>query len=261
MKRLKVFAKGNVDLHDSLHSCVIGGELRWNGVNEVVRQRHPGALIRLKHETFVRSDALLAATGTPPAGLDRPLPLGSYPPEIQFSTAIFSFDADVYVLSLMPDIATCPLRHRETGYYFYPNDLTQWTPEDRAWAKAEFETLPLMDVAVSMANLEAIVERIRERSDAPILVYNMSPIVPGPIVHFPMGLGETFAMRTRRFNLALSDLAERIGISIIDVDEILARAGADRLKLDPMHLAPEAYQLIAEEFVRVLDDLGLFEES
>jgi lysophospholipase L1-like esterase len=117
-----------------------------------------------------------------------------------------------------------------------------------------------MDLAESFANLERIVTQIRARSDALILIYNLSPIVPGQIVHCLQGLGETFATRIRRFNLALADLSEREGVSIIDVDEILARAGADRLKVDAMHLKPEAYRLIAEEVVRVLEDLGVLEE-
>jgi lysophospholipase L1-like esterase len=132
--------------------------------------------------------------------------------------------------------------------------------EDRRWLKTDFESLPLMDLAESFANLERIVTRIRARTDAPILIYNLSPIVPGQIVHCLQGLGETFATRIRRFNLALADLSEREGISIIDVDEILARAGADRLKVDAMHLKPEAYRLIAEEVVRVLEDVGVLEE-
>ncbi|HTI01916.1 MAG TPA: SGNH/GDSL hydrolase family protein [Acidisoma sp.] len=259
-KRLTIFAKGNVDLHDSLHSCVIAGELRWNGINEVVRRSHPGTLARLKHETWTRSDALLQADGVvPPELAERSLSLGSYPLASQFSTALFNTDADVFVLSIMPDAATCLLKHRRSGFLFYPGETAGWNAEDRNWLKTDFESSPLMDVTSSLANLERIVDRIRSRSDAPILVYNLSPIVPGPIVHTLQGLGETFATRIRRFNLALADLSETTGISIIDVDEILARAGADRLKVDAMHLAPEAYRLIAEEVLRVMEDLGVFE--
>jgi lysophospholipase L1-like esterase len=259
-KRLTVFAKGNVDLHDSLHSCVIGGELRWNGINEVVRRRYPGTLIRLKHETWTRSDALLKADGVVPAELaERPLSLGSYPAESQFSSAIFKADADAFVLSIMPDAATCLLKHRRSGFHFYPGDTAGWAAGDRNWLKTDFDSLPLMEVTQSFENLERIIALIRTQTDAPILIYNLSPIVPGQIVHCLQGLGETFATRIRRFNLALADLSETAGISIIDVDEILARAGADRLKVDAMHLEPEAYRLIAEEVVRVLEDLGVLE--
>jgi hypothetical protein len=55
----------------------------------------------------------------------------------------------------------------------------------------------------------------------------------------------------------LTELSESTGISIIDVDTIVARHGADALKIDAMHLTPAGYELVAYEVVRVLDDLGL----
>jgi lysophospholipase L1-like esterase len=63
----------------------------------------------------------------------------------------------------------------------------------------------------------------------------------------------------RRFNLGLADLSRRTGISIIDVDTLVARHGADMMKIDAVHLTPEAYRLVAEEVVRVLDDIGVIE--
>jgi lysophospholipase L1-like esterase len=56
-------------------------------------------------------------------------------------------------------------------------------------------------------------------------------------------------------------LSEETGVSIVDVDTIVARHGADALKIDAMHLTPEGYKLVAREVVRVLDDLGLFEDG
>jgi lysophospholipase L1-like esterase len=55
----------------------------------------------------------------------------------------------------------------------------------------------------------------------------------------------------------LTDLSQETGISIVDVDTIIARSGADRLKVDAMHLTPEGYRLVAEEVVRILGDLGI----
>jgi hypothetical protein len=260
VKRLTIFAKGNVDVHDSLHSCAIAGQLQWNGINEVLRERYPGTLVRLKHETWTRSDALLAAKGETPAEVaQRGLPLGAYPVESQFSAAVFETTADVIVLSIQPDTATGLYRHRRDGFLFYPNDSLQWPREDRTWLKEAFDALGFLDPDQSMINFEQIVDRIRQHTQAPILIFNLSPVVPGETVHCLQGLGETFATRARRFNLALSDLSERTGVSIIDVDSRLARAGADRLKLDPYHLTPEGYRLIAEEVARVLEDLGLLE--
>jgi hypothetical protein len=257
--RLTIFAKGNVDVHDSLHSLRIGGKILWNGINEVVRARFPGTVVRLRHETVARSDALLEAGGTVPAGLAaRELPLAPHTAAIQFSRALFEVDADAVVLSLQPDLTTSFLRHKRDGYLFYPANAESWTPADRDWLRDEFAFSEALDAAASMRNLAAIVARVRKRRDVPILVYNVSSVVPGDQVHCYQGLDETFSTRVRRFNLALIELSHQTGISVIDVDAVVARAGADRAKLDPVHLTAEGCRLVAEEVVRVLEELGCF---
>ena len=44
MSRLTIFAKGNLDVADTLHSLRLGGERAWNGINEVLRSRAPGVV-------------------------------------------------------------------------------------------------------------------------------------------------------------------------------------------------------------------------
>jgi hypothetical protein len=257
VKRLNLFAKGNVDVHDSLHSCRIGGQLRWNGINEVLRGR-TDAVVRLRHETWTRSDAVLEAGGTVPAEIgQRQLPLGSYPAPSQFSAALFETSADAIILSILGETATTLLKHNSAGFLFYPSETEKWPQADRDWLKSDFTRRDLLDVETSMRNFREIIVRIRGRTDVPILIYNVCSIIPGETVHCLQGLGETYSTRCRRFNLGLAELSEDTGISIIDVDSIIGRAGADRFKIDAMHLTPDGYRLIAEEVVRVLDDLGV----
>jgi hypothetical protein len=258
MRRLTIFAKGNVDVHDSLHSCRIGGQIRWNGINEVIRASNAEAVVRVRHETWTRSDAVLEATGsTPPEVAPRDLLLGSYPLASQFSTALFHADCDAVVLSILPEIATGLVRHARAGFLFYPSEAGTWASADQSWLRTEFVRSDLLDVGASMNNLRQIIEKIRSHADVPILIYNVSAIVPGDTVHCLLGLGEIFSTRCRRFNVGLADLSQETGISIIDVDAIVGRAGADKLKLDAMHLTWEGYRLVAEEVVRVLGDLGV----
>jgi hypothetical protein len=257
LKRLTLFAKGNVDVHDSLHSCRIGGEVRWNGINDVIRGR-ADVLVRLRHETWTRSDAVLEATGKIPAQIaERQLALGAYPAPSQFGTTLFDTNADAVVLSILGETATGLVRHNRDGFVFYPAEAERWSSTDRDWLKSDFTRSDLLDVATSMDNFRRIIDRIRMRTNVPILIYNVSSIIPGDTVHCFQGLGEIYSTRCRRFNLGLVDLSEETGISIIDVDTIIGRAGADKLKLDAMHLTPEGYRLVAEEVVRVLGDLGL----
>ncbi len=262
MKRLTLFLKGNVDLRDSLHSCRIADKLVWNGINDALRTSHPGCLARVKHETWTRSDALLQSTGAVPEQLKaRNLPLGPYPVASQFSRAVFEKPADAIILSVQADAGTHLVRHRRDGFLFYPSETEQWRGEDRDWLKSEFESAPLLDVAESMGNFATIIEKIRERNEAPILIYNMSPVTPGEMIHCHQGFDDVYSSRIRRFNLGLIELSEKTGISIIDVDSLLARKGTDALKVDTLHLKPEAYELIAAEVVRVLDDLGVLADN
>ncbi len=258
MTRVRIFAKGNVDVHDTLHSCRIGDTVMWNGVNAALRSHRPDVTVRLKHETWTRSDALLAAAGTPPADLlSRSPPLGAYPADSQFSTALFDTEADVYVLSIQPDVATNLLRHDRNGYLLYPNNTSTWNESDRAWLRSEFTPTGCLTAAESAENMIRIVDRLRAQSDRPVLVFNLSPIVPGDNTHCYSGLGETASTRIRQFNLSLVDLSERTGVSIVDVDTLIARHGADQLKIDTMHMTPKGYELVAVEVVRILEDLGV----
>jgi hypothetical protein len=260
VRRVNLFLKGNLDVRDSLHSLRLNGEVRWNGVNEILRARFPDTAIRLQHETWTRSDALLASDGEPPAELaERRLPLGAYPARVQFSHTLFDARADAIILSIQPDIATNLLRHREHGYLLHPADLAECAPGDLAWLRSSFEPIRALDPARSMENFRVIVDRLRHRSDAPILVYNVSSVVPGDRVHCHGGFDDMLSTRIRRFNLALITLSQETGISIVDVDAIVARHGADRLKVDALHLNADGCRLVAEEVVSILNDLGVVE--
>ncbi len=260
MPRLNLFVKGNVDLHDTLHSCRIGGEMVWNGINEVLRGSHPGTLVRIQHETWTRSDALLEAKGIAPAEFsERNLPLGMYPAASQFSTGVFETTADAIILSVQPDVTMGLVRHRPNGFLFYPYGVESWPEPDKNWLKEECVRIAPLTWQEMADNFIAIIERIRQTTDAPILVFNMSPIIPGETIHCFQGLGETFSTRVRKFNLGLIEVSDITGVSIIDVDTIIARAGAEAHKLDAVHLMPTGYRLIAEEVVRVLTDLGILE--
>lgn len=260
MGRVNIFAKGNVDVHDSLHSCRIDGSIVWNGINPLVRSRFPDVSVRVKHETFTRSDALLAQTGRGEADLfAQDFDLGAYPLASQFSRALFETDADAYVLSIQADLMTALFEHRDHGFLFYPNDYVKWPKAQRDWISAQFKRLDLLTVEQSMQNLKTIVGRLQAASDAPVLIYNVSSVVPHETISCYLGLGETWSARARAFNLELLRLSAETGVAIIDVDTIVARAGADRVKVDGIHLNADGYRLVAEHVVDVLDELGVFQ--
>ncbi len=98
----------------------------------------------------------------------------------------------------------------------------------------------------------AIVDRLRSRSTAPILFYNLSTVVPGDMLSDYRGLPETLTTRIKRFNLALVELSARTGVLIVDVDRLSARIGTDKLKLDAVRLNVNGSRFVAEEVIRLL---------
>lgn len=256
MPRLTLFAKGNSDLRDSLLVYRSDKQILWNGINEVVRRRFASWNVRVRHETWTRSDALLLTGGeVPPTVPDAPV---SYSAAAQFSTAVFETDADAILLSIQPDVTMRLAQHVQDNYLFYPGPRADWTVDTRRRLRDEFMELDLLAPSDSVRNFQGIIARIRRRSAAPILIFNLSPIVPGEWVHNHEGLDDTLATRIRRFNLGLLELSRETGISIVDVETVVARHGADRLKLDAVRLNPEGARLVAEEVVRILADLGCF---
>lgn len=257
MKRLTIFAKGNLDVRDSLHSLRIDGEVRWNGINAVLRERASPLTIRVRHETSTGSEALLAATGQVPTALDgRTLSLDAYPLAAQYGVAMFEAEADACVLSIQPDVQVKSVRHRRDGFLFYPENMEQWPQSDLEWLRGEFFPDGLVDADKAMASLEGVIERLRAVRDVPILIYNISSVIPGETLHCHEGMEDSFSTRIRRFNLALIELSQRTGISIVDVDRIVATGGAAALKYDATHLTARGCRAVAEEVLRILEDVG-----
>jgi hypothetical protein len=253
MNRIRMFLKGNLDVYDSLHSCRINNTLCWNGINQIPELLDSKIKVQIKHETWTRSDALLASSGRPPSSiLERTLPLGSFQPEAQFSQEIFSANVDAYILSIQPDIAIGLARHKTEGYLFHPAHFDKWDKNDADWFRDNFEPINHLTPSESINNFRLIIERLRQKSSAPIMIYNLSPIIPGEEIYCHMGLTDSLSARIQRFNLELINLSDQTGASIIDVNRILSSHGVNRLKLDAWHLNAEGSRLIAHEVVRIL---------
>lgn len=259
---LRIFARGNVDVRDALLWSRVGGQLQWNGINEVLRVRHPGTIAKVRHETCARLDLVPLPGETlpgPPPELARRFPSGAHPIERQHRTAMYDAPADVVVLSMQSATTNALVRHRREGWLLLPDELETWDAESLAALKRDFENAGLAPLETVIERLERLVPAIEDRLGAHVLVFNLSPIVPGERVHCWVGAEESLALRVRRFNLALAELSARLGFSIVDVDRICACAGADRVKVDLFHLTAEGYRLVAEETVRILEERGWFD--
>lgn len=254
--RLEIFAKGNLDVRDTLLFQRLGDKLVWNGVNDILAGLH-SCKARVKHETWTRSDALLESSGAVPEELaESGMPLGPYPLPAQFGSSLFNSDADAFVLSIQPEICNRLVRHRRDGYLFFPYNRQAWQADQLAWVKSSFVDARFLEPEESMANLQKVIERIRVRSSSPILVYNVSSFVPGERVHCHTGVDDLFSTRVKRFNIALVELSRQTGISVIDVDRLLAELGCARMMYDSLHFNADGCRAVAGEVVRVLGELG-----
>ena len=172
---------------------------------------------------------LLEAPGTIPAGLrERNLPLQHFSLDSQFSRKVLDSDDDVVVLSIQPDVANALVRRRRDGCLLLPYRSEEWCAEDRHWLREDFEAVKHLAVEASMDHLTQVIRRIRSRGVVHVLLYNMCSVIPGEQVHCHQGLEEILSTRIKRFNLAALELSERLGISIVDVDGIVARARRPR---------------------------------
>lgn len=261
MRRLNLFAKGNVDVHDSLVYSRVNDKIEWNGLNVLLTERQPEWVVRARHEGCHRWDRSgIPSDHLPEELASRKMNLGTMTLAAQFSSALLAQPADVVVLSIQADVTNVLRRHRRDGYTFGDTGLV--SEEDQRWFAAECDYVPRCTPAESMRSLAVMLDAIRgsASSKATVLVYNMSPFAPGEKIDSYRGLEDALSLRIRAFNLALFELAnQRDDFTVVDVDQVIARAGADRLKLDFMHYHRDGYRLIATEVMRILEDRGQFD--
>jgi hypothetical protein len=172
---------------------------------------------------------------------------------------MFDEPTDVVVLSLQSAATNALVRHRRDGWLLLPDDFESWDTESRRFLEAECEFAGLAPIDATLERLEKLIIAIEEKLGAQVLVYNLSPVTPGERTHCWIGAEDSLSLRVQRLNLGLMELSARLGFSIVDVDRIVACAGADRLKIDLFHLNAEGWRLIAEEVVRILEDRGCFD--
>jgi hypothetical protein len=257
---IRIFAKGNVDVRDSLLWSKVGGVVQWNGINEVLRARHPHALARIRHETCTRLDLIPlpgeTPTREPPAEVAQRLPAKSHPIERQQRTAMFDEPSDIIVMSLQSAASNALVRHRRDGWLLLPDEIETWDGEPRGWLERECEYAGLADIDEVFAHLRRLIPAIEERTGAQVLVYNVNPLTPGERMHCWIGAEDSLTLRVQRFNLRLAELSAELGFSIVDVDRVVSNAGAEGLKIDLFHLKAEGWRLLAEEVVRILEERG-----
>jgi hypothetical protein len=260
--RVNLFLKGNLDVCDTLFGQRIPGNAVWNGINEVLRAGSRAVTVRVRHETSIGFAALAAAHAAVPSEVaERAALFGPFTPAAQFGDAAFGSQHAALVLSAQADLCVPLVRHRTLDYLMHPYEPRRWPAADLDWLKSNFVPEFAPGAERSIEDLAGVIRRCRRSSDAPILVFNVSTVIPGETIHSYQGVADVMSQRIRRFNGALVDASAELGFSIVDVDRIVAEHGARHLKLDPIHFNTEGCRLVCEEAVRILDDYGVLSET
>jgi hypothetical protein len=256
-RRISVFLKGNGDLADSLLAMGEGGQKIETGLRQLLHSSYGGQLeVEIFHEPSGPLGTLLR-----PAVPQPDLP-GRFGGGSQFAlapvTKLFERTCDVVVFSLEADIARPVWRHRKTGVHVSP-------PAERDRERGgqglseEYELQGLVAVEDFQRDFTRLVQDIKKRLAAHVIVFNCSTFDPHDRGRNYFGVPDTPALRALKFNHALIEISAQEGISIVDVDRLIAEMGGESNVTRAFEYSPRAHELIRDEFVRILHDIALFQ--
>lgn len=253
---ISVFLKGNEDLADMLLAVGEGGQKLAKGLRQRVKEAYEG---RFDIEFFREPSGpaeLLLASGSPSARERQAGPEDLDPP-----TRLFEQAADVVVFSLEPEITHSLWVDRKTGRRVSvpPEREREWSAGQRQSFSEDYEPQGLIPVERFQQEFARLVAEIKERLAAHIIVFNCFTYDPDDRTRGYSGVQDTPALRALKLNLALIDISTDAGISIVDVDRVMAELGGASHVSKAFRYSPQACELIRDEFFRVLQDIGFFE--
>lgn len=110
-------------------------------------------------------------------------------------------------------------------------------------------------------SMTAVIEAVKRANGATMLIANASTVDPGDETFDYSGLTEEpLSLRAQRLDVLLVEMSHRLGISIIDVDRLIAELGAGEHVAAALDYSEAACARIAGEVVRVLEDYGFFDD-
>jgi hypothetical protein len=175
------------------------------------------------------------------------------------------FPKDVVVLSISADVGRTLYRHREHGFLVDPGGW--WLTTDMnvvlddlsvvKWFAANFVKIRRISVEESMANFERIIEEVRERTGAFVVMMNVLTVDPGTSSFDYNHANSPNRMRRREFCLATADLAARQNVPLLDVDRLTKELGISD-QADFVHYTPAQKRHIAREFADLVIQAEVF---
>jgi hypothetical protein len=263
---LRLLLQDSDDLTAALLGLPPDGSAGVPAVQSLVRERHEGVFaVQVLERRLGRSDLLLQELeGTPmPDKLRqefRAVGRGALIAGDSFASMVGN-DLDVLVLSAQAELTLRPWRDADTGYLISPPPSWEWSWDASTirWFIERFTPAEPLEAAQLGVTLERVVGAVKRRLGAHVIVFNAASFDPHDEVHTYHGIPDTLAVKIQRFNLALTQVSVRTGISIVDVDRLLAELGGAQHVLEALVYSTDAHRATREEFLRILEDIGFFE--
>jgi hypothetical protein len=154
----------------------------------------------------------------------------------------------VVVLSMADALTAGVWRHRATGLLIQPpRDRAEiWSDQAEEWLVEGFEPVPPESdlLAAGISNIAKHLEPL----DAALVLFNTSTYVPGEEVFwYRPDDSETTAIRAARINLIADRLIPDLGLTVVDVDRVMAELGAGESVTGAGQYTAEALEVLAEE--------------
>lgn len=260
--RISIFLRGDESLTDSLIAIGQGGRKLEKGLRERVREAYGG-----KFEADIVGEpsgpaGILLDWQAPDPGRQSPAdPDGGCFPGLAGATRLFQQTPDVVVFSVEPDVCRPVWRQKSTGLRVCPPPGWErdWSPDQRRLFAELHELEGLVPVEQFRREFSRLVAGIKARLAAHVIVFNCFAFDPRERTRNYAGVPDTIALRALKFNLALIDISTDEGISIVDIDRLLTEVGGESHVAEVFDYSPRACELIRDEFLRVLQDIGFFE--
>lgn len=117
-----------------------------------------------------------------------------------------------------------------------------------------------IDPSEFRSNLAEAIGTIKSRYDARIIAFNASTFDPADETTTFANVQRPYPLRIHQLDLELMRLAVSEGISLIDVDRLMAELGAGKHVPAVLEHSPKALEAIGDEFMRVVKEYGFFEK-
>jgi hypothetical protein len=168
----------------------------------------------------------------------------------------------VIVLGVGASATRPAYRHKKEGFVIDPGgrwlrDRDKLSRDELTWFKSNFESVGRLPVDQFVRDFARVVQEVHERTHAEVVVFNTLTVEPGSRDHNYQLRRSPDGIRRLQFHVALADLAQDAGFHVLDVDDVLKRAGVQG-QLDFVHFPKESYPLVAAEGARLLRELEVF---